>query len=937
MLRHPSRILIPLLFCLSMVMPTLVAQVPESTSIAQRQQDTFQLVRRGKENYNIGEFEGAARNFQQAAEIFADAGDRLNQGMALSNVSLSYQQLGQWERAKQDINESLKLLRAQPITPERSRILAQTLEIQGKLQREVGQPEDALKTWQEAAEIYTQIDNKTGVTQSQINQVLAMQDLGLYPRACKTLLTALELEIQDCQKLSQLTQQQLKEKLKEKLTVVPEQPASLLKVQGLRNLGEVLRVVGEPIQSEIVLEASLGLARQLETSPDRDSEIAAIYLSLGNTVRVLNNTQAALKYYGQAIKSAPATTRIQSQLNQLSLLVETQQWSQVKALWPKIDSELNNKKFPASRTKVYAQINLAQSLMCFIKPTLTDKDLELSSPLLQQCSFPKKEAKSTKVNSLQTSEVPSWKTIEQIVAAARQQARSLGDKKAEAYALGYLGGVYQQVGKFAEAQKYTQLALESASAFDAPNIAYLWQWQRGRLFKARAAQAQKEKLVAEAQELWQRAIAPYSAAFENLKSLQGDLLAINPEIQFTFRDSVESVYREYVDLLLQPEEPSQENLKQAREVIEALELAELNDFFREACIETKPEQIDEVVAQAKSPTAFLYTIILKDRIELILALSGEKELKRYQTEIPQDEVKEILVKLRQALPDVTQAAEVKELSQKVYDWLIRPVQGQLAESEIKTLVFVLDGPLSNIPMAVLYDSQRQEYLVEKEYAIAVSLGLQLLSPPTLEKVKPNALIGGLSEEIPLEGQKLPPLTNVRYELDEIKSALPSVELINADFNQKELEAQIKKGKFTVLHMATYGQFSSDPEDNFILLWDKRLRPKDLTRLLQTGDPYRPTSIELLVLNASETASSDYNKAALGLAGIAIKAGTPSTLGPLWSMDDLSMAEFMSKFYKELKKPNVTKAEALKNAQLARLTEERRPYFWAPYIIVGNWL
>ena len=935
MLRHPSRILIPLLFFLSMVMPTLVAQVPESTSIAQRQQDTFQLVRRGKENYNIGQFEGAAINFQQAAEIFADAGDWLNQGMALSNVSLSYQQLGQWELAKQDINKSLKLLRAQPSTPERSRILAQTLDIQGKLQREVGQPEDALKTWQEAAEIYTQIDNKTGVTQSQINQVLALQDLGLYPRACKTLLAALELEIQDCQKLSQLTQKQLKEKLKEKLTVVPEQPASLLKVQGLRNLGEVLRVVGEPIQSEIVLEASLGLARQLEPSPDRDSEIAAVNLSLGNTLRVLNNTQAALKYYEQAIKSAPATTRIQSQLNQLSLLVETQQWSQVKALWSEIDSELN--KFPASRTKVYAQINLAQSLMCFIKPTLTDKDLELSSPLLQQCSFLNEEVKRTKVNSLQTSEVPSWKTIEQIVAAARQQARSLGDKKAYAYALGYLGGVYQQVGKFAEAQKYTQQALESASAFDAPNIAYLWQWQLGRLFKARAAQAQKEKLVAEAQELWQRAIASYSTAFENLKSLQGDLLAINPEIQFTFRDSVEPVYREYVDLLLQPEEPSQENLKQAREVIEALELAELNDFFREACIETKPEQIDEVVAKAKSPMALLYTIILKDRIEVILALSGEKELKRYATKIPQDEVKEILVKLRQALPDVTQAAEVKELSQKVYNWLIRPVQGQLAESEIKTLVFVLDGPLSNIPMAVLYDSQRQEYLVEKEYAIAVSLGLQLLSPPTLEKVKPNALIGGLSEEIPLEGQKLPPLTNVPYELDEIKSALPSVELINADFNQKELEAQIKKGKFTVLHMATYGQFSSDPEDNFILLWDKRLRPKDLTRLLQTGDPYRPTSIELLVLNASETASSDYNKAALGLAGIAIKAGTPSTLGPLWSMDDLSMAEFMSKFYKELKKPNVTKAEALKNAQLAILQEYRRPYFWAPYIIVGNWL
>jgi CHAT domain-containing protein len=54
------------------------------------------------------------------------------------------------------------------------------------------------------------------------------------------------------------------------------------------------------------------------------------------------------------------------------------------------------------------------------------------------------------------------------------------------------------------------------------------------------------------------------------------------------------------------------------------------------------------------------------------------------------------------------------------------------------------------------------------------------------------------------------------------------------------------------------------------------------------------------------------------------------------VDDESTTELMSQFYQDLKS-GVTKAEALRHAQLAVFAKEERPYFWAPFVLVGNWL
>jgi CHAT domain-containing protein len=274
--------------------------------------------------------------------------------------------------------------------------------------------------------------------------------------------------------------------------------------------------------------------------------------------------------------------------------------------------------------------------------------------------------------------------------------------------------------------------------------------------------------------------------------------------------------------------------------------------------------------------------------------------------------------------------EAQSLSQQVYTWLIQPAETDLTQSNIQTLVFVLDGSLRNIPMAALYDGQ--QYLIEN-YSIAITPGLQLFDPKPLGKEQLNALTAGLTE--PRHG--FPPLNHVDDELEQIQSEVPSRVLLDRQFTTEALQEQMSQF-FPVVHLATHGQFSSNAEETFILAWDEPIKVNQLDLLLQTGNPNSSNIIELLVLSACETAVGD-KRATLGLAGMAIRAGARSTLASLWSVDDESTALLMSQFYKELANNQITKAEALRRAQIALLNDPQyqRPLFWSPYVLLGNWL
>jgi CHAT domain-containing protein len=654
---------------------------------------------------------------------------------------------------------------------------------------------------------------------------------------------------------------------------IAQQPDSKFKVTTLLNLGETLRVVGDLEKSEEVLQKSLIIAEKLQAN----KEINLTLLSLGNTAFTQKKNQLALKYYQQIINTTNyPDLKLKAQLNQLQLLVNSKQWQAVKALIAQIKPQIE--KLPPSRTSVYAEVKLAQSL--------------------QKAGEKQQAAK--------------------ILATAIQQSRNIKDQKAESYALGYLGQIYEQNKQWHEAEELTAKALVLSQSNNAGEISYLWQWQLGRIYQAVGN--------------YEKAITAYNQAVQTLGYLRKDLVTSNSNLQFSFQESVEPIYRELVGLLLQHKQNktgkdiNQKNIIKARDLIESLKIAELDNYFQEDCLSGQIAKVDQVDTQA----ALIYPIILSDRLEIIVSLTNQP-LRHYTTYIPQLELEEILRQMRSSLrPNLSNQARLK-IAKKVYDILIKPTEADLATNNIKTLVFVLDGVMKNLPMSALYDGEK--YLVEK-YSLAQTPGLQLLSPQPLQQKPLNILVAGISEA----RQGFTPLPGVAVEVKGIASEIPTQVLFNETFTTADIQKIIRETPFPVIHLATHGQFSSNVEETFILTWDNRINVKELGAILQTREQDNDNPIELLVLSACQTAQGD-RRAPLGIAGVAVRSGARSTLATLWSVDDKSAAEFMVEFYRQLAKSKVTKAEAIRLAQLKLLQQREysNPFYWAPFVLLGNWL
>jgi CHAT domain-containing protein len=877
---------------LSSIPNSALSSVPNSAS------DPLQ---QGREFYQQEQFAQAKTLWQQAALTFEQQGDRGNQALALSYLSLAYQQLGEWQPAQTAIAASLRLLESPTQTSNLNTqtsklLLAQALNTLGSLQYTQGQTNAALATWQRAYPLYVNAGDQPRQIGNLINQAQAYQTSGSFLRAQRSL-----------SEVERLLQQQ---------------PDVSLKALGLRSLGNTLLLLGDSAAAQKVLQQGLTLIQQQAPSPASQRETSAILLSLGNATRAQQDTTAALRWYEQAAADPDRLLRSQAQLNQLSLLLDSGKTAAAQALIPTLTTQLDS--LPPSRAAIYARIHFAQTL--------------LNAP---PASF------SSSSSTL----------IAQTLATATQQANGLSDLRAKSYATGYLGGVYERTGQFSQARALTEQALIMAQSLNAPDIAYRWQWQLGRIFKAEGRSTE--------------ALPAYDAAFNTLQSIRGNLVATSRDLQFSFRESVEPVYREFVDLLLQTaaspgstssrypspgstapgsislgsitpgiqvasengqvavnqDTINQAHLERARGVIESLRVAELDNFFRTACLEGQTIPLDAV---QQTDAAVIYPIILRDRLEVILKLP-QQPLRRYSTSISQAELEQTINQFRLTLEKPFTTPEGRQLGQKLYDWLLAPLQADLDEQSIKTLAFVLDGSLRSIPIAALRN--QNQYLIER-YSIALSPSLRLLNPQPLKQRGFSTLAAGLTEE----RHGFSALSFVGLELKEIQSEVVSRILLNQTFTTTELQAQMNKLPYPIVHLATHGQFSSNAEETFILAWDKPIKVNELSTLFKQREDAEKIPIELLVLSACETAQGD-QRAALGLAGVAVQAGARSTLATLWSVDDQSSSQFIGQFYRQLAKGNLSKAEAVRQAQISLLKDPkfRHPRYWAPYVLLGNWL
>ncbi|MDJ0702768.1 MAG: CHAT domain-containing protein, partial [Leptolyngbyaceae cyanobacterium MO_188.B28] len=654
-----------------------------------------------------------------------------------------------------------------------------------------------------------------------------------------------------------------------------DQPPSPLKAMALMTLGNGLRNNGEAARAQQTLEAALALTQGL----NQPALTSQILLNLGHAAQA--NPDQALAYYQNALAMAPAPlTQFQARISQLRLLA-TQNPVAAQRLWSDLEPTLQPARFPASRDAIYAQLHLAH--------TLLQHDLSLNSP----------------------------ETLLALLNQASQQAQSLQDPIAQAYILGYTGDLYGKAQQWTEAQAFTEEALRQAQTWQAPEMVYSFALQLGRLQKAQGNRSQ--------------AIDAYSAAIDALGALRTDLIAASDEAQFSFRDDVEPVYREVVKLLLQGEAggaPEQANLKQARALIEDLQVAEINDYFQDACIQGSPFAADEV-----DPTAaVIYPILLDDRLDVIVSVAGQPA-RHYSTPVSPGQVEQTVKQLLGALTSPLRAgrAATTQQLQQVYDWILGPAAADLAQQDIESLVFVADGVLRTLPLTTLHDGE--QYLIEK-YNVVLSPGLTLLDPRPLQRRGLQMLAGGLSKA----RSGFPALHFVVDELQQVTAQIPDHQvLLNQELTKSNLLNSLEMTPAQVVHLATHGQFSSNAEDTFILTWEGKLTLKEMSSVLQTRNRSDISPIELLVFSACKTASGD-SRAVLGIAGTAVRSGVRSTLAGLWAINDEAAAAYMAEFYKALAQPGATKAEAFRQAQLALMQDPRlaSPYYWSPFVLVGNW-
>jgi CHAT domain-containing protein len=233
-------------------------------------------------------------------------------------------------------------------------------------------------------------------------------------------------------------------------------------------------------------------------------------------------------------------------------------------------------------------------------------------------------------------------------------------------------------------------------------------------------------------------------------------------------------------------------------------------------------------------------------------------------------------------------------------------------------------------MGALHNGKK--FLIQ-DYAIAITPGLNLTDPKPIRRDQVRVLALGLTESV----QDFPGLPYVSGELQAIHELLGGRSLLNQDFVVARVGEELRKEPFSILHIASHGHFGKDVEDTFVLAFDARLT-MDLLGDYVGLFRFREEPLDLLTLSACETAAGD-DRAALGLAGIAIRAGARSALATLWHVSDPASYRLVVEFYRRLQEPGVSRASALQAAQLALLKDPRydHPCYWAPFLLINNWL
>lgn len=317
------------------------------------------------------------------------------------------------------------------------------------------------------------------------------------------------------------------------------------------------------------------------------------------------------------------------------------------------------------------------------------------------------------------------------------------------------------------------------------------------------------------------------------------------------------------------------------------------------------------------------------------------------------QLNQLAAQLRAAIQQ--RSPDYRAVATKLYAALLAPVSAALKSAHTDTLMLYLTGSLRYVPMAALYDAGARKHLIE-QYALAVYMvgGLRdnLTEPPAAQWTAAGV---GVSQAL----GEFPALTAVPGELQAVVrtaadttpgGVLTGERMLDGAFTRAELHTLARsRTPYTVLHVATHFKLVPGREDESQLL----LGDGDLLSLreLRTDGTLEFRKYDLVTLSACNTSMGSTENTGTefeGLATTLLKKGVHAVIATLWEVQDTGTAKLMHQFYESRgAQRQRSKAEALRLAQLALLNgtvkdpdgklDFRHPYYWAPFVLMGNWL
>lgn len=784
---------------------------------------------------------------------------------------------------------------------------------------EKGNPSAALETWRKALQIYKKEKSETDEKNTLVNMSVAHQAKGQYPSACWVLMDALEVDRSAiCRNVNRPTP----EEVDNALNIIKKQPDTLFTLKALQELGITLRVIGNLEESVSVLNLALASAKRQNLGLEQN----AIRMSLANVqADMIRQAQNRFSLSDNPLTKAqfvavPTSTLPEVSQTYLDLADQGPEFLQARLNWLKIFLAINQwaNQDPTNPELSALRASLIPHLDSTIEKALV-ADFTIESPIESIYSRIKlaKYLLEIEQNDLpvSTEKHPLIHSFE-LANSARNDALNIKNKRAESFSIGVIGRLYKTSQQVEQAQEAFEAARVLAATSESSDSAYEWEWELAQLYREKGQT--------------QEAISAYERSIKHLDQVRGDLLPIDSELQFRFADKIKPVYQQYISLLLESDRPDLEEVVLTNE---QLQVAQIENFLH--C-----GKLDFVsVTQIQDTPTIIQILELENKIELLVRSNQTWQRFTLDATKVRKSAKELLFNLQDKRLLYTDENVLLSDAQALYQLLLAPIEREgLLPPEERTIVFVADGILSNIPPAIFHDGQK--YLIER-YSLSSNLGTQLQPPSPLDPKKLKILIAGLSEQGPsFTSDQVPSsltaLPEVNEEVDRISKKFNSSILLNKNFTADNFKRKLSDD-YPILHISTHGQFSSDPDQTFLLAWDQPLKLQGLDAIIRQGTQVAANPLELLFLSACQSAKGD-QLSSLGIAGISIQAGAKSTIASLWLVEAQSTAVLAEQFYESLLNGQ-TKAEALRDAQLKLLKspDTQHPYFWSSFLLSGSWL